>query len=122
MDDYTVEVITVPVLNDDWSLIYRALDDIPGAVLLADPAEPTLMFPVSAESAFKAVQLIDGLATLIGLNIKCGKVYPSPALDADLDFDPDADRTAANSIVEGLTDWVDQTPPPPQHLKELVDA
>ncbi len=122
MIDYTVEVVTVPVVNDDWSLIYRALDDIPGAVLLADPTEPTLMFPVSAESAFKAVQLIDGLATLIGLQIKCGKVYPSPVLDADLAFDPDGERTAANSIVEGLTHWVDQTPPPPKHLQQLVDA
>ena len=120
MDDYTVEVITVPVVDDDWSLIHRTMDDIPGTVLLADPEAPTLLFPVRAESALKAVQLIDGLATLVGLDIACGKVYPTPEWDADIQIE-DGEETAS-SLVDGLTAWVEDTPPPPSHLKELVDA
>lgn len=121
MDEYTVEVITAPVRDDDWTAIHSAMDDIPGTVLLADPEAPTLLFPVKAESPLKAVQLVDGLATLIGLKIESGKVYPTPEWDADLEIDADVQEEQSEScVVSRLTGWVETTPPPPAEIRDLL--
>lgn len=67
--EFTIEAIMSPVVNDDWTDLHRALDVVPGSILMADPEAPVLVIPVTAESAQAAERFLHGLAQITGLDV-----------------------------------------------------
>ena len=117
MSNYTVEAVTAAVENDDWSKHRRVLDLVPGTVLLEDPIEPRLIFPVTADTQGRAFLFVDGIFKLVGIEPVSGTVE----LDEDEDdfyvaFD-DTDEpwveTEVGGAAKGVRDWVDGVPPSP---------
>lgn len=84
MRNYTVEVTTEPVVDGRWESLRRAIDVVPGTVLLEDPDEPILMVPVAARTPVAAAQFVDGLAKLLGIRTRAWSIYPTLDLDIDL--------------------------------------
>jgi hypothetical protein len=54
MTAYNVEAITAPVRNGDFDKLRDTIDVIPGTILVEDPDEPTLIFPVDADNPREA--------------------------------------------------------------------
>lgn len=108
MDWYTVEVTTAHVAADDWDLHYRAIDAVPGALLIQDAEEPMLSFPVQADDPFKAARFVAGVMKLIGLPAKASKVDPLP--------EPDFEAVSSDEVTEDtelttkVKKWMDRTP------------
>ena len=50
---YTVEVTVEAVVGDDWTVLESALDTVPGTILLRDPDQPALLFPVEATTPMR---------------------------------------------------------------------
>lgn len=105
---FTVEVVSTSVTDDDWSVLRRVLDTVPGTVLIEDAEMPTLVLPVDAADAGRAVMFVDGLSKLVGFDIVSGQVYPSPEIDFDVP--EDEDHAAATPIVMKVQSWVEETP------------
>lgn len=120
MTRFTVELLLEPVENDDWSLLRSVIDAVPGSSLIEDPQEPQLFIPVDADSPLRAATFVDGLSQLIGFISIKGQIYePAEDFDApDDDETPDA-VTPASAAVQA---WVDEIPPVPHPLDELLHA
>ncbi len=56
-----------------------------GTFLLEDPEEPTLVFPVDANSAMAAVRFVEGVAKLGELDVVRGCVYEAPVGEFEVD-------------------------------------
>lgn len=109
MTDFTVETVMAPVVNDDWSTLRSMTDVVPGTLLLEDSQEPTLIFPVEADTLSQAAALVQGVASVAGLSIKWGRAYRT-------EFDgPEADATETAgdhvpTVVPGfLPDWLESS-------------
>lgn len=83
MKDFTVEVVTKPVVNDDWSTLRSITDIIPGTLLIEDPQEPTLVIPVEAETLQSAAVFVQGVMTVVKLDIVWGRAYRTEPCDFD---------------------------------------
>ena len=79
MSLFTVEVVTAAAPTETaMEQLRRFLDLVPGTVLIEDPVEPHLMFPIEAATSFEAVRFVDGLAKIADLTIASGRVYETP--------------------------------------------
>lgn len=109
--EYTVEVTTKPVENDDWSRLRNVTDVVPGTLLLEDPDEPMLIIPVEADAPGDAFRFVDGLATLLGLTLEMGRAYPAPDEDfEDTEIEAGAANSEESDVVKTLERFVSETP------------
>lgn len=83
--DYTVEMTTVPVLDDDWSRFYELLDMFPGTILLEDPIEPSLIFSVRGDQDEHVYSFVRLVATIAGITYT--KISVALADRVDFDYD-----------------------------------
>lgn len=122
---FRVEATLTPVADEaGWTTLRSVLDTVPGTLLVEDPDEPVLIFPVEAESAFRAVTFVDGLSKVVGFTIVSGTVGPALELDVDDDlFDDDSasDDTRETSMTRGLQRWVNDIPVVPSR-RDLLSA
>ena len=79
--EYTVEETTAPVTGGEWDGLRHVLDLVPGAMLIEDPEEPLLIVPVEADEPAKALLFVDGLAKLLGIELRTGRFCPTPQDD-----------------------------------------
>lgn len=107
--EYTVEVTTSPVTNDNWTTHLRAIDSVPGAFLIQDASEPMISFPVTANDAMEAAHFVGGVASLIDLDIIKGSIYPAPTDEITL-FDDDDDEAPQTDVVTEVNEWMRETP------------
>ena len=56
----------------DWAALRRMTDAVPGTLLLEDPDEPVLIFPVECNYPQDAAVFVQGVASIAGLNILSG--------------------------------------------------
>lgn len=103
MKNFTLEVTTPPVVNDDWSALVRILDIVPGSALMEDPDRPTILLDVDADSHRKAFMFVLGLAELVGLEVDQMEVIESRSSTVP-QFIPD---------VECVDEWVQNSPKRP---------
>ena len=110
MTDWTVEVTTTAVTSDEgWLPLRRVLDTVPGTILLEDAEEPTLIFPVTADSPMKAGMFVDGVAKLLDLTLLNGKIYAAPVIDFDIQ---DSEAKPVTEVVARVSQWVRGIEPP----------
>jgi hypothetical protein len=109
MTDFTVEATVAAVTDGDWARLRSVIDLVPGTLLIEDPEEPMLVFPVEADSPMKAVLFVDGIAKLVGLEVVSGSVGPTPDADFDMDED-DEPREEGTPAVLAVRDWVESVP------------
>ncbi len=110
MTDWTVEATVTAVTDGDWSELHRVIDLVPGTLLVEDPDEPVLVFPVQADSATLALLFVDGIAKLVGLVIRSGSVVPTPEVDYDTEDEhtaPEVSTPAERAVHE----WIESVPP-----------
>lgn len=113
---YRVEATLAAVADEaGWMKLRSVLDTVPGTILVEDPDQPVLIFPVEAESPFRAVTFVDGLSKVVGFTIVSGTVDPALELDTDLfdDDEVDSDDTAETPMTRGLQRWIDGIPAVP---------
>lgn len=125
---FRVEATLTPVPDEaGWVTLRSVLDTVPGTILVEDSDEPVLIFPVEAESAFRAVTFVDGLSKVVGFTIVSGTVGPALELDVEDDFFEDdddestSDETADTSVTRALQRWVDEIPAVPSR-RDLLTA
>lgn len=111
MTDWTVEVTTPAVTSDDegWAPLRRVLETVPGTILLEDPDEPTLIFPVTADSPMKAGMFVDGIARLMNLTLLNGKIYPAPVIDFEVH---DTQARPETEVMARVSAWIRGIEPP----------
>ena len=100
MRNYTLEVVTSPVIENDFSVLARVLDDIPGSALLEDPDEPTLILDVDADSRNKAQMFVLGMAQVLGFEIR----------DIHITDEHTSASAARIPALEVVDDWVQSAP------------
>lgn len=66
MNAYNVEAVMPPIADDNWDDLRELIDVVPGTLLIEDPDEPLLVFPVDADDEAGAFGLIDGFLRLRG--------------------------------------------------------
>lgn len=110
MTSFTVDVTTAPVVDDDWSVHYAAIDAVPGAFLVADEEEPHIIFPVDADSPLKAATFVEGLSQVVGFEVLSGTVDLTPEVDFDVPED-DASTAQSTKTTTAVRAWLDAIPP-----------
>ncbi|WZH35462.1 MAG: hypothetical protein PIR02_11820 [Microbacterium enclense] len=101
---------TAPVVDDDWSVHYAAIDAVPGAFLVADEEEPHIIFPVDADSPLKAATFVEGLSQVVGFEVLSGTVELTPDIDFDMPED-DAPAAEPTRTTTAVREWLDAIPP-----------
>ncbi len=117
MNEFTVEVVLKPVVNDDWSTLRSVTDVVPGTLLLEDAEQPTLILPVEAETLQTAAVFVQGIMTVIGLDIVWGRAYRTEPCD----YDGDGATVAPMTVPDFAPSWLEpeaQT----ESKRELLDA
>lgn len=121
---YTVEATTAS--TSDFRSLRRFTDIVPGTFLLEDPEEPTLIFPVDANSAMAAVRFIEGVAKLGELDVVRGCVYEAPIGEFEVDQSEEEEVDLATSpVVDAVRTWMSHDEPLPGRIDasgRLVDA
>jgi hypothetical protein len=112
MTEFTVEVTARAVEQGSFSALRRALETVPGTILLEDAESPVLLFPVQAPNAMQAARFVGGVAKLLGLEFAEGRIYPTPEVDFDLPTD-DEEIASSTPVVDAVQDWIDHDPGPP---------
>jgi hypothetical protein len=75
---FTVEAVSKPVYNDDgWLPLRRVTDLIPGAFLIEDAEEPTLVMPVDASAPTRASLFVENIFKLVGIELVSETVRPA---------------------------------------------
>lgn len=74
-DDFTVEITAAPVLNDNWDAIHDLMDQVPGTILITDPEEPVLQFPVRGFTDLLALSEMRSLVVSMGVEYTALRVY-----------------------------------------------
>lgn len=100
MRNYTMEVVASPVIENDFSVLARVLDDIHGSALIEDPDQPTLILDVDADSRNKAQMFVLGMAQVLGFEIQDIHILDEQVSDS-------VSRIPNLEIVE---DWVQSAP------------
>ncbi len=113
MMDYTVEVVLKPVVNDDWSALRRATDQIPGTLLLEDPEEPMLVVPIEAETQSTAAIFVHGVMSVLNLEVVWGRAYRAEPLG-----EPHQPATAPSL----RPTWLEDEEVTVERLEHLLDA
>ncbi len=90
--EHTVEIVLAPVVDGHWRKLRDAVDTIPGTILLEDSEEPMLIIPVDASSPRTAAIFVQGVMTVLGLDIQWGRSYRTEP--SDLDFEPEGSEGA----------------------------
>ncbi|WP_182357815.1 hypothetical protein [Tomitella gaofuii] len=110
---YNVSVVTAPIDDDDWSALRRLTDLVPGTILLEDPLEPLLIFPVSEENQGRAYLFVDGILKLVGVTPVKGEIEEGP-VEAE-DFQSDCQETAPTlpEATRRVAEWMEQVPQSP---------
>lgn len=122
MTHFTVETVMAPVENDDWSALRELTDIVPGTVLIEDPEEPMLIFPVHAESMSTAAVFIQGVISVVRQEIKWGRAYRTELHYADAEDMEDRSSSDAPATVQGFApDWLEDDATT-QQARHLVDA
>ena len=104
MTEFTVEATTQAVTDGDWSRLRSIIDLVPGTLLIEDAEEPTLIFPVQADSQAKAFLFVDGILKLVGLQPLTGSISEA---DVDVEDDDEANGTDA---IRAVNEWIDRMP------------
>jgi hypothetical protein len=120
---YTVEATTAS--TSDFRSLRRFTDIVPGTFLLEDPEEPTLVFPVDANSAMAAVRFIEGVAKLGELDVVRGCVYEAPVGEFEVDQSEEEVDLAASPVVDAVRTWMSHDEPLLGRIDDrgrLVDA
>ena len=116
MSLFTVEVVTAAAPTETaMEQLRRFLDLVPGTVLIEDPVEPHLMFPIEAATPFEAVRFVDGLAKIADLTIGSGRVYETPYEEFGI-TDKDGDDTT--EVVTAVREWMGGIREPESRLDE----
>lgn len=115
--DFTVEVVAAPVTQGDWSTLRGVTDIIPGTILLEDPAEPMLIFPIEAETLQTAAVFVQGVMSVVGLDIKWGRAYRAEPCD----FDGDRELVQPNLVADFRPAWLEDERTT-ERKRELLDA
>jgi hypothetical protein len=97
---YSVEVTLPPVKDGDWSGLRRMTDVVPGTILLEDPEQPALIFPVEADDPRSAAIFVEGVASIASLNIVAGCV--AELEDADFDEPEDGSESSLSTTEAGF--------------------
>jgi hypothetical protein len=111
---FTVEVTLTPVTNNDWALHMRAIDAVPGTLLIQDAEAPVLSFPVQEQEPLKAARFVEGVLNIVGLEAVSGEITDLPEPDYDLGDEEGAepdDVSPPSDVVKNVRDWMAQTPP-----------
>lgn len=112
---FTVEVTLESVENDDWSQHLRAIDAVPGTLLIQDAGAPVLSFPVEASEPLKAARFVEGVLSIVGLGAVSGEITDMPDRDFEMDEDDTPSEQAGTSpVVQAVRDWMDGSPAPKQ--------
>lgn len=69
MTNFTVDIITAPIVRGRWTELRAVLDTVPGSALIEDPQHPRLMIPIEADSPMKAATFVEGISQVIGFRI-----------------------------------------------------
>lgn len=117
---FTVEVVTTPVVDDDWSVLWAAIDAVPGAVLLEYADAPTLVFPVEADSAMKAATFVEGLSQVVGFTVVGGTISNAP--DDDFAEPENGETVDPSTEAIAVQSWLDDIPPVPHVRHERALA
>ena len=81
MSWFNVEVTTHAVKRDDWTRHLRAVDAVPGTMLLQDAEQPTLAFPVECDNPMRAARFVEGVLSITGLSAAAMSVGDLPEAD-----------------------------------------
>ncbi len=88
MKAYNVEAFMAPVSTDEeWDGLRDLIDVIPGTILIEDPDEPLIIFPVDARDEYAAFSLVDGFLRLRGAEPERGRICLVDDHDDDHDDD-----------------------------------
>lgn len=116
MKEFTVEVVTKPVVADDWSTLRSITDIIPGTLLIEDAQEPTLVIPVEAETLQSAAVFVQGVMTVVGLDVQWGRAYRTEPCDYD-----DSQDGRQTLVPDFAPAWLEEEQKTDQK-RELLDA
>lgn len=92
--NFTVEIVLPPVVDGDWARLHALVDVAPGTILIEDPDEPVLIFPVDEDSPQQAASFIEGVSNAACFSFVRGTVYEAPAVDFDLSEEDDLPLTS----------------------------
>lgn len=109
---FTVEVTLEPVVNDDWDKHMRAIDAVPGALLLQDAEQPSIAFPVEASDPLKAARFVEGVLSIVELAAVSGEISDLPECDFDME-DTNESPVSQTPVTRAVSDWFEKTPPTP---------
>ena len=104
---FTVEVVTAAVTDGDWSCLRRLLDVVPGTLLLEDPDEPTLIFPVDAVSPSRAFLFVEGVTKLADVTVLSSRIYPTPGAE---DLGVGLEHAPPTPVEARVRGWLDTIP------------
>ena len=111
---FTVEVTVKPVTDDDWTAHLRAVDAVPGTLLIQDADCPILSFPVEASEPFKAARFVEGVLSILDLEAVSGEITDLPELDVELEADDETEvQRPPSDVVRGVQEWMADTPAAP---------
>lgn len=118
---FTVEIVAAPAADEAaMDQLRRYLDLVPGTVLIEDPEQPRIYFPVECEGPLAAARFVDGLAKITELTIESGNIYETPEADFE-SFDDDGDEAEVTPVVEAVREWMAKVPEPESRLNEAGD-
>lgn len=107
---FTVEAVSKPVYDESgWLPLRRVTDLIPGAFLIEDRDEPTLVIPVDSRAATRAALFVEGVFKLVGLDLVSASVHPAE------DDDDEVGPVALTPEAEEQHEWAESVPLTPPH-------
>jgi hypothetical protein len=90
---FTVEAVAKPVYTEEgWHPLRRVTDLVPGSFLIEDSQEPTLVMPVNSSAPARAALFVEGVFSLVGLQLVSAAVRPAEDDDGPLVLSPEAER------------------------------
>lgn len=94
--EHTVEIVVAPVVNDDWALLRRVTDVMPGTLLIEDAEEPMFVIPIEAQTNQNAAIFVQGVLSDLGLKIIWGRSYRTEHSTDDFGTAEDANDAVAD--------------------------
>ena len=94
-----------PVTADaEWAALRDMTDLVPGTILIEDPEEPVLVFPVVADSIGMAAMFVQGVVSVAKLKIVWGRAFCTQAPDVEFGL---PEGTASSATAPGFEpDWL----------------